>query len=106
MAKAAKAKATTTRKKTIKKPAGAAKRVTTKKKSQAASSSNFFDFRVTEQTVYWLIFGAVSILFTLWIYTLDARVRDLYDQVDLNTYDSNPGLEIQAYESKEQTAEQ
>jgi hypothetical protein len=62
---------------------------TTKKRSatpkQTADSANFFEVRLTEQSLYWLIFGAASIAFALWLFSLDAKVRDLYDQVDANT---------------------
>ncbi len=46
----------------------------------------FFEVRLTEQSLYWIIFGAAAIAFTLWLFSLDAKVRDLYDQVDANTY--------------------
>ncbi len=106
MAKTAKAKSkatTTTRKKTTKRPASTTKRMSTKKraKSSAAAKQDFFEFRITEQTVYWLIFGAAAILFTIWIYTLDLRVRELYDQVDRNNMNSDPTLEIQAIKARQ-----
>lgn len=76
----AKPKATTTKKRATKKPV-VTKRVASKK---ATTSEPFMQFRVTQQTLYWVIFGAVAIAFALWIYSLDAKVRDLYDQVDAN----------------------
>lgn len=53
---------------------------------QAADDRPFFEFRVTQQTLYWVIFGAVSIAFALWVYTLDARIQTLYDEIDASTY--------------------
>jgi len=103
MAKAAQAKSktTSTRKKTTKKPSTVAKRVTTKKK-QAAPKRNFFEAKVTDQSLYWLIFGAVAIVFSLWIYTLDARIRSLYDQIDINTQNIDTSLELQEKKEKKQ----
>jgi cell division protein FtsL len=42
-------------------------------------------FRVTRQTVYWLVLSLVIILFTLWLTRLQADIQDLYDQIDANT---------------------
>ena len=73
---------TTKTKKTTKKPQSVAKRIVRK---DTLSREEFFKIRFTDQTLYWLIFGTASILFALWVYTLDSRVRDLYDQIDKNT---------------------
>lgn len=51
-----------------------------------AEDRPFLEFRITEQTLYWLILGVVSIVFALWILTLDARVQKLYDEIDANSY--------------------
>lgn len=68
-------------------------KTSTKKRStatkQASARSNFFEVRLTEQSLYWTIFGIASIAFALWLYSLDARVRDLYDQVDASTNSMN-----------------
>lgn len=93
---AAKAKRTTTTKKTVKKPA-VAKRVTTKKRvKKAAQEPAFFEMKFTDQTVYWIIFGAVAILFAIWLYTLDAKIRDLYDQVDAKSYNVQLSPEVKS----------
>lgn len=81
MAKSAKAKTTT--KSPAKKPA--VKRAAAKK-TKAAAEPQFTEVRFTQQTIYWMIFGAASVIFALWLYTLDARIRDLYDQIDANSY--------------------
>ena len=85
---ATKAKAKTSPKKIVKKPV-VTKRVATKKSvKKSTSEPAFFEMKFTDQTVYWLIFGAVAIIFAIWLYSLDAKVRDLYDQVDTNTYNT------------------
>lgn len=93
----AKAKTTTTVKKVTKKPATVTKKVAPKKKTKAAVATKpeFFQVRVTDQSLYWLIFGAVAILFAMWVYTLDSRVRDMYDQIDMNTTNIDAALETQ-----------
>lgn len=81
---AAKAKTTTATKMAAKKPAAAKRPAAKKTVKSAAKQPGFFEAKFTEQSVYWLIFGAVAILFAIWIYQLDSKVRDLYDQVDAN----------------------
>lgn len=88
MAKVAKTKTkqTATAKKATKKPKVAAKSSTKKRvASSSAAAQPFMQVRITDQTLYWLIFGTVSILFAMWVYSLDAKVRDLYDQIDINS---------------------
>ena len=80
----AKTKVTTSTRKTSKKPA-VEKKVTAKKKAAPATSPQFMQASLTSQSLYWVIFGVAAILFALWLYTLDARIRDLYDQIDQNT---------------------
>ncbi len=90
---------TTTKKSPAKKPA--AKRVSTRK-SKALSvrtlasqvglrreESDFMTFRITRQTVYWLVLGLVTILFTVWIMQLQADIQELYDQIDATTLEAS-----------------
>lgn len=80
-----KAKAATPSKaKAVKKKAPTKKQtvVTQGRKSSAASEQSFFEFRITQQTLYWLVLGAVSIVFALWIVSLDSRIQKLYDEID------------------------
>lgn len=75
----------TTKAKTVKK--AAPKKQTAKKHANnAVTQSQFMEARITDQTIYWLIFGAAAIVFALWLFSLDAKIRDLYDQIDANTY--------------------
>lgn len=50
-----------------------------------AEEQSFMTFRVTKQTLYWLVLGLVVILFTVWIMKLQADVQSIYDQIDANT---------------------
>lgn len=92
---ATKKKPTTTKAPAKKKPTAARK---TPLKQKAAKRSllrahiglrpeetEFMTFRVTKQTVYWLVLGAVVILFTFWLTQLQSDIQDLYDQIDANT---------------------
>lgn len=45
----------------------------------------FMTFRITKQTLYWLVLGAVVIMFTLWLMKLQTDIQDLYDQVDASS---------------------
>lgn len=47
--------------------------------------TDFMTFRVTRQTLYWMVLGVVVILFTVWLMKLQADIQTLYDQIDANT---------------------
>ena len=89
-------KKTTTKKAAVKKaaPKRPAAKKTTKKSSSAglrthvalrAEETDFMTFRITRQTLYWLVLGAVVILFTIWLMRLQSDIQSLYDQIDANT---------------------
>ena len=93
-------KKTTTKKTPVKKASTARKsspKKSTNKKSVSAVASlrnqlrlqreetEFMTFRITRQTLYWLVLGVVVIMFTLWLTKLQADIQDLYDQIDANT---------------------
>lgn len=71
-----------------------------KKKTQAKRSllrthvglrpeeTDFMTFRITKQTLYWVVLGAIVILFTWWLTQLQADIQDLYDQIDANSAES------------------
>lgn len=86
-----------TKKSTTKKAPAKKKSTVTSRKSKATSASfangaiglrpeqeQFMTFRITKQTVYWLVIGAVVILFTIWLMRLQADIQSLYDEVDAN----------------------
>lgn len=89
-------KKTTTKKAAVKKTAPkrpAAKKATKKSSSKGLRAhialqpeeTEFMTFRITRQTLYWLVLGAVVILFTLWLMRLQSDIQSLYDQIDANT---------------------
>lgn len=43
---------------------------------------DFMTFRLNRESLYWIILGAVVILFTLWILQLQNDVSKLYDQIE------------------------
>lgn len=83
-----KAKSGATSKKTVAKKKAPAKKhsVVTQVTAPAVAEQSFFEFRITQQTLYWLVLGLVSIIFALWIVTLDSRIQKLYDEIDASTY--------------------
>ena len=89
-------------KKTTTKKTSKAKKPTTARKSASKSTAakrlslasqiglrpeetDFMTFRVTRQTLYWLVLGLVVILFTVWLMKLQMDIQTLYDQIDANT---------------------
>ena len=58
-------------------------------------------FNITIQTVYWLILGAVVILFTMWILRLQADVEEIYDQIDANMSQLNEPITDKKKASKD-----
>lgn len=79
---------------TAKKPAAktTAKTAATKKASTSTLRSfrpspltePFFTFRITRQTIYWLILSVIVIGLAVWVVQINARVQAIYDQVDQN----------------------
>lgn len=94
MATAKKTTATkTTAKKTTATKKPAAKKSSAKQTKNAALRSfrpakitePFFTFRITRQTVYWLIISVIVIGLAAWVMQLNARVQAIYDQIDQNS---------------------
>lgn len=48
-----------------------------------AEREPFFTFKVTKQTLYWLVIAVISLAFSGWIYKVQADINDLYDQIEL-----------------------
>ena len=84
----AKAATATSKPKTVQKKAPAKKPTVVKhvSKERAASEQSFFEFKITQQTLYWMVLGLVSIIFAIWIVSLDSRIQKLYDEIDASTY--------------------
>ena len=96
-------KNTTTKKTPLKKkPAVKSTKTTVKKATKPArkgsvralklqrEQEDFMTFRVNRETVYWMVLGAVVILFAMWILQLQSDIQKLYDQIDASAaaYDS------------------
>lgn len=47
-------------------------------------TGEFMTVKFTTQTLYWLVLGAIVILFTLWLMQLQANIQSIYDQIDAN----------------------
>lgn len=76
-------------KKTVTKKASA-KRTAAKNKSAEMQSFRlckepqpFMSFKPTRQTAYWLIIAVMSIAFTAWIFSIQSRITDLYNQIEM-----------------------
>lgn len=84
-----KAKKSTTTKKpaTAKKPASRAgakrpKKSTVRSLRPAPESEAFFVFRLSRQTIYWIVLGVIVVAFASWIYKLQSDIQAIYDQID------------------------
>ena len=49
---------------------------------------SFMTFRISRQTIYWMIFGVAVIALALWVANLQRNINDLYDQIDQNHAES------------------
>jgi len=88
-------KKTTTTKSTVKKKTAPRKAAAKKSSAKRAplvrqiglrpEETDFMTFRITRQTLYWLVLGAIVILFTVWLMKLQMDIQSLYDQIDANT---------------------
>ena len=47
-------------------------------------SQPFMTFRLTTQTLYWLIFAVTVLALGLWVLKLNIEIVSLYDQIDQN----------------------
>lgn len=45
----------------------------------------FFNYRITQQSVYWLILCLLVLALGIWVVTLSVRVQSLYDQVETSS---------------------
>lgn len=87
---AATKKATPTKKKTT------PKKVTSKKTAKSTKrrpvfairidneTSPFLTFRLTRQTLYWVIFSAAILALGVWVLFLNIKLIEIYDQIQLN----------------------
>jgi hypothetical protein len=46
------------------------------------SQEPFFTFRVSHQTVYWLVLCGSVLLLGLWVLDINQKVQHIYDQID------------------------
>ena len=42
----------------------------------------FFTFRITHQTVYWLILAVIVVSLAAWVLSISIKVQNIYDQID------------------------
>ena len=93
MATAKKTAAKTTKKPVVKKAPSrpvaktSVKRVAKKKnevKSFAVSrpTEPFFTFRITHQTLYWLVLSLFVLALGLWVININDKVQRIYDEID------------------------
>ncbi len=54
-----------------------------------SEESEFMTFQITKQTLYWVVLGAVVIMFTLWLSKLQSDIQTLYDQIDASSIESS-----------------
>lgn len=45
----------------------------------------FFTFRITHQTVYWLILSVIVIGLAAWVLSINIRVQEIYDQIEVSS---------------------
>jgi hypothetical protein len=45
-------------------------------------SEPFFTFRVSQQTVYWLVLAVVVVALGLWVMNINDKVQRIYDEID------------------------
>lgn len=66
---------------TVKKAAPANRRSMRSFRASRASEP-FFTFRVTHQTMYWLILAFIVVGLAVWVLSISIRVQNIYDQID------------------------
>ncbi len=48
----------------------------------APRSEPFFTFRITHQTLYWIILAVVVVTLAAWVLSISIKVQHIYDQID------------------------
>lgn len=51
----------------------------------AKSDEPFFTFRITHQTLYWLILAVIVVSLAAWVLSISIKVQGIYDQIDATT---------------------
>lgn len=46
------------------------------------SREAFFTFRITHQTLYWLILAGIVLMLGVWVTSISIKVQHIYDQID------------------------
>lgn len=85
------AKKPVTKKAVAKKPA-TKKSVATKSTKNASMQSfkvstpetSFFTFKLTQQTLYWLILSVIVLILGVWVLRLESEVQGIYDSIEAN----------------------
>lgn len=57
----------------------------------------FMTFRITQQSVYWLILSLLVLALGIWVITLSVKVQDLYDQIETSSSESATILPAKKY---------
>ena len=52
----------------------------------ARTSEPFFTFRITHQTLYWLILAGLVLALGLWVTDINVKVQKIYDQIDATNH--------------------
>ena len=52
------------------------------KRSQPEES--FFTFKLTQQTLYWLILSVIVLILGVWVIRLESEVQGIYDSIEVN----------------------
>lgn len=95
----------TTKKSSVKKRATTTKRTSVKTRRSTSKSQsrpvripaprslrlerdrdNFMETKVTDQSIYWIVFGIVVIAFASWILKVQADLQDVYDKIERDSY--------------------
>jgi len=48
---------------------------------RASNTKPFVTFKITQQTVYWLIIGGLVLGFGIWVMYLTVRIHSMYDDI-------------------------
>lgn len=64
----------------------------------ARPTEPFFTFKITRQTVYWLILSVIVIGLAAWVLQLNARIQSVYDQIEQNS------INIEALSTEKESA--
>lgn len=82
------AAAKTTHHRTVVRTTKAARSADMRSFRASPSTEPFFTFRITHQTLYWLILAVIVVCLAAWVMSISIKLERIYDQIDATNHET------------------